>query len=137
MFWLATAKTGAVMVPTNPVSSPEEMAYILAHSEARLAVTESRVGDARHAVRDRCPALLGVVECRPLEPLLAGLPDTPPDVAVTSSDKVSIQYTSGTTSKPSPVRSRSHKPKCWPSRSGARATSAIGPSWTTRPVAST
>ena len=37
----------------------------------------------------------------------------------------------------SPVRSRPHSPRCSPSRSGARAMSAIGPSWTTRPVAST
>ena len=43
VFWLAAAKTGTVMVPTNPVSTPEEMAYVLAHSEARLAVTEPRV----------------------------------------------------------------------------------------------
>jgi crotonobetaine/carnitine-CoA ligase len=103
VFWLAAAKTGTVMVPTNPVSTPEEMAYILAHSEARLAITEPRVGDACRAVRDRCPALLDVVECRPLEPLLAGLPDTPPDVTVASSDEVSMQYTSGTTSRPKGV----------------------------------
>ncbi|MGH2394045.1 MAG: AMP-binding protein, partial [Candidatus Limnocylindria bacterium] len=103
VFWLAAAKTGTVMVPTNPVSTPEEMAYILAHSEARLAVTEPRVGDACRAVRERCPSLLDVVDCRPLEPLLAGLPDTPPDVAVASSDEVSMQYTSGTTSKPKGV----------------------------------
>ena len=32
LFWMAAARTGTVMVPTNPVSSAEEMAYILAHS---------------------------------------------------------------------------------------------------------
>ena len=35
------------------------------------------------------------------------------------------------------LRSRSHNLRCWPSRSGARAMSPIGPSLTTRPVAST
>jgi carnitine-CoA ligase len=103
IFWLAAAKTGTVMVPTNPVSTPEEMVYILGHSEARLAVTEPRVGEACRAVRARCRALLDVVDCRPLEPLLRGLPDTPPDVAVASSDEVSMQYTSGTTSRPKGV----------------------------------
>lgn len=103
VFWLAAAKTGTVMVPTNPVSTPEEMAYVLTHSEARLAVTEPGVGEACRAVRARCPALLQVVDCRPLAPLLAGLPDTPPEIAVTSSDDVSMQYTSGTTSKPKGV----------------------------------
>jgi carnitine-CoA ligase len=103
VFWLAAAKTGTVMVPTNPVSTPEEMAYILAHSEARLAVTEPRVGEACRAVRERCPALRDVVDCRPLDALLTGLPDTPPEVAVASSDEISMQYTSGTTSKPKGV----------------------------------
>jgi carnitine-CoA ligase len=103
VFWLAAAKTGTVMVPTNPVSTPEEMAYILVHSEARLAVTEPSVGEACRAVRERCPALRDVVDCRPLDALLTGLPDTPPEVAVASSDELSMQYTSGTTSKPKGV----------------------------------
>jgi len=103
VFWLAAARTGTVMVPTNPASTAEEMAYILAHSEARLAVTEARYGEACRAVRDRCPTLLDVIDVRPLEPLLAGLPDTPPPIAVTSRDEVSMQYTSGTTSRPKGV----------------------------------
>ena len=103
VFWLAAAKTGTVMVPTNPVSTPEEMAYILAHSEARLAVTDPSVGEACRALRERCPALRDVVDCRPLDALLTGLPDTPPEVAVASSDELSMQYTSGTTSKPKGV----------------------------------
>ena len=103
MFWLAAAKTGTVMVPTNPVSTPDEMAYVLAHSEAQLAVTDPRVGEACRTAGVACPTRLDVVECRPLDALLTGLPDAPPDVAVTSSDEVSIQYTSGTTSKPKGV----------------------------------
>jgi crotonobetaine/carnitine-CoA ligase len=103
VFWLAAARTGTVMVPTNPLSTPDEMAYILAHSEARLVVSEPRHAAAARAVRDRCPSLADVIEARPLEPLLADLPDTPPDVAVASSDEISMQYTSGTTSKPKGV----------------------------------
>ena len=103
LFWMAAARTGTVMVPTNPVSSAEEMAYILAHSEARLAVTEPQYAAAVHAVAARCPTLGGVLEARPLEPLLAGLPSTAPDIAVTALDEISMQYTSGTTSKPKGV----------------------------------
>jgi crotonobetaine/carnitine-CoA ligase len=103
IFWLAAGRTSTVMVPTNPVSTPDEMAYVLTHSEARLSVTEAQHATAVHAARARCPTLVDVIECRPLGPLVEGLPDTPPDVTVTSSDLISMQYTSGTTSKPKGV----------------------------------
>src|SRR3989454_10846667 len=79
LFWMAAARTGTVMVPTNPGSAADEMVYILAHSEARLAVTEPQYAADLHAVAGRCPALRGVIEARPLEPLLSGLPSTPPE----------------------------------------------------------
>ena len=62
LFWMAAAKTGTVMVPTNPASTADEMAYVLAHSEARLSVTEPRYAAPVHAVAARCPALTGVIE---------------------------------------------------------------------------
>src|SRR5437762_3417905 len=96
LFWMAAAKTGTVMVPTNPVSTAEEMEYILGHSESRLAVTEPQHAAAVHAARARCPHLLDVIECRPAARILEGLPDEAPDRAVTSGDEVSMQYTSGT-----------------------------------------
>ncbi len=103
VFWMAAAKTGTVMVPTNPVSATDEMAYILEHSEAKLSITESAYAAPCHAVRDRCPHLTDVVECRPLARLVAGMPDTPPEITVASRDEISMQYTSGTTSKPKGV----------------------------------
>ena len=103
IFWLAAAKSGTVMVPTNPVSTSDEMAYILAHSEARLAITESRYAAAIAAARGGLAGPLEVVECRPLAPLLAGMKDSAPDVRVNPGDEISMQYTSGTTSKPKGV----------------------------------
>jgi crotonobetaine/carnitine-CoA ligase len=103
LFWMAAAKTGTVMVPTNPVSTADEMEYILAHSEARLAITEPQYAAPIHAVAGRCPALAGVLEARPLAPLIEGRPATPPDAAVAPLDEISMQYTSGTTSKPKGV----------------------------------
>ena len=103
LFWMAAAKTGTVMVPTNPGSAADEMEYILAHSEARLAVTEPQYAAAIHAVAGRCPALGGVLEARPLAPLLDGLPSVRPETAVAPLDEISMQYTSGTTSKPKGV----------------------------------
>ncbi|MBI4637954.1 MAG: AMP-binding protein [Candidatus Rokubacteria bacterium] len=103
VFWLAAAKTGTVMVPTNPLSTADEMEYILSHSEARLVLTERRYAAPCYAVHDRCPALRDVIECRPLDLLLEDFPPTPPDVTVGPGDEVSMQYTSGTTSKPKGV----------------------------------
>jgi crotonobetaine/carnitine-CoA ligase len=103
VFWLAAARTGTVLVPTNPMSTADEMAYVLAHSEARLSVTEPRYRDPVVAVRDRCPDLRDVLDARPLDTLLHGHADTPPDIRVASGDELSMQYTSGTTSKPKGV----------------------------------
>jgi crotonobetaine/carnitine-CoA ligase len=103
LFWMAAAKTGTVMVPTNPASTEDEMAYILAHSEARLSITEPQYAAPVHAASSLCPTLGGVLEVRPLAPLLAGLPATPPQTAVAPMDEISMQYTSGTTSKPKGV----------------------------------
>ena len=103
LFWMAAAKTGTVMVPTNPGSAADEMGYILAHSEARLAVTEPQYAAALHAAAGRCPALGGVLEARPLAPLLDGLPSVRPDTTVSPLNDISMQYTSGTTSKPKGV----------------------------------
>src|ERR1700704_3831868 len=94
LFWMAAAKTGTVIVPTNPVSTGDEMEYILGHSEARLAITEPQYAAPVHAAAGRCPALGAVLEARPLAPLLDGLPSTPPDTAVASLDESSMQYTS-------------------------------------------
>jgi len=89
LFWMAAAKTGTVMVPTNPVSTADEMEYILVHSEARLVITEPQYAAPVHAARPRCPALLDVIECRPLDPLVAGLPATPASVTAAPSQSPS------------------------------------------------
>ncbi len=103
LFWMAAAKTGTVMVPTNPMSTADEMEYVLAHSEARLSITEPQYAAPARAASARCPAPLAVFECRPADTVLAGLPDHPPECRVAAGDEISMQYTSGTTSKPKGV----------------------------------
>ena len=92
------------MVPTNPVSTADEMEYILGHSEARLAITEPQQAAALRAANARRPDPLPVIEVRPADAALAGLPDHAPDRVVAPGDEISMQYTSGTTSKPKGVR---------------------------------
>lgn len=103
IFWLAAAKTGTVIVPTNPASTASELAYIFEHSEARLSLTEPAYAAACHAARARCPRLEDVIECRPLARVVADMPAAAPAVSVASRDEISMQYTSGTTSKPKGV----------------------------------
>jgi crotonobetaine/carnitine-CoA ligase len=102
-FWLAAAKTGMVMVPTNPVSTADEMEYILTHSEARLSISEPQYAASVRAASARCSTRPTVLECRPADAALARLPDEPPGCAVAGSDEISMQYTSGTTSRPKGV----------------------------------
>src|SRR5206468_6395249 len=75
----------------------------LEHSEARLSSTEAAYAAPCHAARDRCPQLAEVVEGRPLASVVAGLPAARPEITVASLDEISMQYTSGTTSKPKGV----------------------------------
>src|SRR5262245_26963569 len=102
-FWMAAAKTGTVMVPTNPASTADEMAYILTHSEARLSITESQYAATVRAGSARASAPPTVIECRRALSALADMPDRAPDQTVASSDLLSMQYTSGTTSRPKGV----------------------------------
>jgi carnitine-CoA ligase len=47
--WFACAGLGAVMVPTNPASTADELRYVLEHSGARLTVAQP---DTAEAARD-------------------------------------------------------------------------------------
>jgi crotonobetaine/carnitine-CoA ligase len=109
IFWMAAARSRAVMVPTSPASTADEMEYVLTHSDARLAVTEPACAAALLAAAERCPSLAGVLDVGAHAdgpealPWCAGLPCTDPGVAVSAADEVSMQYTSGTTSRPKGV----------------------------------
>ncbi len=109
--WFAAAKTGSVMVPTNPDSTAEEMEYILNHSEATVSVVQGSSAASVLACRSRCPRLREIVVARegpiegacPLGELADREPADPPEVALGPLDEVAILYTSGTTSKPKGV----------------------------------
>ncbi len=107
-FWFAAAKMGAVIVPTNTNSVPDELEYILNHSESVLAVTEPSIAEALQQARGRCPGLRQVVLCRSteagqgftlLEDFLRDAPDTAATHTPEPLDEVSMMYTSGTTAK--------------------------------------
>jgi len=111
--WFGAAKIGAVVMPTNILSVPAELEYLVSHSESRFIFTQANYLATIIEVQRHCSNVEQVVICdRGAIPpgmldfaaLLAAQPtDLPPD-EVTPLDDVSILYTSGTTSRPKGVR---------------------------------
>jgi long-chain acyl-CoA synthetase len=104
---------GAVVTPIYHTNSPQECAYVLDHSQARLVFCEDAAQLAKiEQVRDRCPMLKYVVTFEPagnaitLEQLRQRGSEVPPEqvyerVATTQpTDLATLVYTSGTTGPP-------------------------------------
>jgi acyl-CoA synthetase (AMP-forming)/AMP-acid ligase II len=87
-------KAGAVLNPVNPGLGLDELRYILAHAEPRIAVT-----DAASDARLRELGARTVVA----ETLLAPGPETAPDAGLGADDLSTLLYTSGTTGRPKGV----------------------------------
>ncbi|MDQ6661812.1 MAG: AMP-binding protein [Chloroflexota bacterium] len=111
--WFGAAKIGAVMVPTNILSVPAELEYLIGHSESRFIFTQARYLATINEVRQQCPMVERVIICgeRALSQdvldfgsLLAEHSAVAPAAEITPLDDVSILYTSGTTSRPKGVQ---------------------------------
>jgi crotonobetaine/carnitine-CoA ligase len=111
-FWLGGAKIGAVMVPTNPLSTADEMGYILHHSESVLAITVPQSLGAIQSARVQCPRLREVILCHTEEPqpgtrlLSSLLAQSSPELGPSELhplDEAAMLYTSGTTARPKGV----------------------------------
>ncbi|MEU6018356.1 AMP-binding protein [Streptomyces sp. NPDC047515] len=103
--WFGAARTGAVMVPTNPLSTPDKLAYILGHSDCRSSLT---LPDLLATVQEAAKTTPGYA--RPLVPGIDEFPSardaaTPPDAPRPDNAGVphSALYTSGTPSRPKGV----------------------------------
>ena len=93
LHWFALNACGASVVPVNPDLRAAELEYLLAHSEAVLAVAiESRQGDLRRAA----PGLpvIGPEVVPPAAPFAGGAPGDDPAA------EAALLYTSGTTGLP-------------------------------------
>jgi len=108
-----TLCAGAVVTPVYHTNSPEECAYVLGHSEAKLIFCDDAAQAAKiDQIRDRCPALEHVVTFEPvagaitLEELRArggGIAAERVQERVAANDAgdlATLVYTSGTTGPP-------------------------------------
>jgi fatty-acyl-CoA synthase len=106
----AVPQIGAVLVPINYRLTPDDFAYIINHSGARVVCADADYLDAVDSIRDRLPAVEQYVA---LEGTRAGWLDYESILAASSpdfdrpeiaeSDLLSINYTSGTTARPKGV----------------------------------
>jgi acyl-CoA synthetase (AMP-forming)/AMP-acid ligase II len=105
VLWLALAKLGAIHVPINVRYTPREIAYVLADSQARIAVVDPDYAESMsQAVQALAvpPRILPIDGAGTTLRTLADAADGGPclDPSVEPSDTMNIQYTSGTTGFP-------------------------------------
>ncbi len=113
--WYALSRLGAVAVTTNTRSTREELAYFVSHSRSIAAITQPRYAGMLREVGsqltwiaststdgDEAPAQLALDGLVPF----AALRGDPAEAPVRAADPMlpnSVQYTSGTTSRPKGV----------------------------------
>ncbi|NEU29190.1 AMP-binding protein [bacterium LRH843] len=107
--WFAITSMGAVMVPTNILSTKDEMEYLVKHSEAKLIITEYEYREKFHYDDEKGLEMIFIRykesewEDISLDYLLSVSAVDEMMDHVTSDDIAAILYTSGTTSKPKGV----------------------------------
>jgi len=102
--YFACFKLGALAGPVNSLLKPEEMAYVVSNSEARLLLHGSEFAGQVEGLRGAAPALEAAVafdhEPRDTAPYAAPGPDPWRGAALGPEDEAIIIYTSGTTGRP-------------------------------------
>ncbi|MGH2486647.1 MAG: long-chain-fatty-acid--CoA ligase [Ktedonobacterales bacterium] len=106
----AIPQLGAVLVPINYRLTADDFAYIIGHSGARVVCVHSDQLDAVDSIRDRIPTVERFIALEgardgwlDYEELIAEAPADFVHPAISEHDLLTINYTSGTTSRPKGV----------------------------------
>jgi fatty-acyl-CoA synthase len=106
----AVPQIGAVLVPLNYRLTADDFAYLINHSGARIVCAHSEYLDAVDSIRSQLPnvdSFVALEESRPgwldYEATLAEAPRDFVRPAISETDLLTINYTSGTTSRPKGV----------------------------------
>ncbi|HLV86239.1 MAG TPA: AMP-binding protein [Candidatus Sulfotelmatobacter sp.] len=107
---LAASYLGAIVLPTSPSATAEELRYFQEHSEAKLVITNQKsLGAVESATRNGSRAIVLVDEGHPepnypcYDAEVARQKDTAPHGAGGADKVLQLLYTSGTTSRPKGV----------------------------------
>ena len=106
----AVPALGAVVVPLNYRLTAEDFAYMIGHSGARVVCVHADYLAMCEPLRARCPDVIAWValegatgDWRDYEALIREAPSTFDHPTIAESDLLTINYTSGTTSRPKGV----------------------------------
>ncbi|MEV5539818.1 AMP-binding protein [Saccharopolyspora shandongensis] len=101
--WFGTALAGAVLVPTNPLASADELGFVLRHANCRAVITERSLHGVVAEAAAGTPVL--VVGSGGADDFDACVRASSPHAVedTTSEQTASVLYTSGTTSRPKGV----------------------------------
>lgn len=102
--YFACFKLGALAGPVNSLLKPEEMAYVVANSEAKTMLHHTEFAEHVRGLRAETPTLEDVIAfddaAQACSDYAEVLDERLRDVEVSSRDEAVIIYTSGTTGKP-------------------------------------
>jgi fatty-acyl-CoA synthase len=98
--WLAVQLLGAAHVPVNYMLGAREVAYVLGHSGASVALVDPGLRETLNAAIADCGSPARVLELGDDFRAVWDREAQPPDVAIDPADVAQIAYTSGTESAP-------------------------------------